>query len=505
MKQAEMLLRMLSQASEGDCLHHLPQCTEKDINARTADGATALHYAASAGYADVCLELLESPLFMQVNDQDASGCTALHYAACKGHREVCQALLQHWRFSAQDTQDWNGWTALHVAAAHGQRTTCSTLLESPRFKVFTARDKNGMTALHVATARGRADVCSALSDHHAFAGIAAVDNFGRTVHAMRKEPTLKDRGVQTIQVPKGVAKRTPSTKAKPQMEKWQSLAKWTSHLQKIQDEAPVVPTQFMEHEVVSARLSHVAELETSLQRGSVKDFGARGKGKEDTEAPGKLHSIDSRDSETDGAQSMAAPVGQPRPSSSGPSTGKSFGNLSVARPEPEEEDKQFAARSGDSSAAHAAGQVPDERTLSASAGEVTGHPAKVATPTTSEGSKPADGDLLESTKNEQDPATVSADMALDHDAGTTKLKTEDRNGPQDVPEDRSDAAQRQEERKLVSDDAEADLTKEEGNQVETYDNNDRTVEKSNKVGEENTTAADVPKPGDEMDGTPQAG
>ena len=141
-----MLLRLLSQASEGDCLHHLPQCTEKDINARTADGATALHYAASAGYADVCLELLESPLFMQVNDQDASGCTALHYAACKGHREVCRALLQHWRFSAQDTQDWNGWTALHVAAAHGQPTTCSTLLESPRFKVLTARDKNGMTA-----------------------------------------------------------------------------------------------------------------------------------------------------------------------------------------------------------------------------------------------------------------------------------------------------------------------------------------------------------------------
>ena len=141
-----MLLRMLSQASEADCLHHLPQFTEKDINARSADGATALHFAASAGYADVCLELLESPLFMQVNDQDASGCTALHYAACKGHREVCQALLQHWRFSAQDTQDWNGWTALHVAAAHGQRSTCSTLLESPRFKVLTARDKNGMTA-----------------------------------------------------------------------------------------------------------------------------------------------------------------------------------------------------------------------------------------------------------------------------------------------------------------------------------------------------------------------
>ena len=57
---------------------------------------------------------------------------------------------------------------------------------------------------------------------------------------------------------------------------------------------------------------------------------------------------------------------------------------------------------------------------------------------------------------------------------------------------------------MVSD-AEADLAKEEGNQVETYDNDERTVEKSNKVADENNTAADAPKPGDEMDGTPQAG
>ena len=146
LKQAKMLLRMLSEAGEGACLQHLPYVGEKDINVRSADGATALHYAACAGYADVCLELLESPMFTQANDQDASGCTALHYAACRGHHEVCHALLQHWRFSAQDAQDWNGWTALHAAAAHGQCTACTAFLDSPRFKVLTARDKNGMTA-----------------------------------------------------------------------------------------------------------------------------------------------------------------------------------------------------------------------------------------------------------------------------------------------------------------------------------------------------------------------
>ena len=141
-----MLLRMLAEAAEGDCLHHLPKISERDINARTADGATALHFAAAVGYVDVCFELMESPVYMQVNDQDASGCTALHYAACKGHEEVCHVLLQHWRFSAQDAQDWNGWTALHAAAAHGKSTACAALLDSPRFKAMTARDKNGMTA-----------------------------------------------------------------------------------------------------------------------------------------------------------------------------------------------------------------------------------------------------------------------------------------------------------------------------------------------------------------------
>ena len=47
--------------------------------------------------------------------------------------------------------------------------------------------------------------------------------------------------------------------------------------------------------------------------------------------------------------------------------------------------------------------------------------------------------------------------------------------------------------------------KEDVNQFETYDNTERSVEESNKVAEENKTAANVPKPGDETDGALQAG
>ena len=42
------------------------------LNARCpTSGGTALHYAAAAGYAELCRELLEMPHFFGVNDQDS--------------------------------------------------------------------------------------------------------------------------------------------------------------------------------------------------------------------------------------------------------------------------------------------------------------------------------------------------------------------------------------------------------------------------------------------------
>jgi ankyrin repeat protein len=47
------------------------QADDASLNARCANGGTALHYAAAAGYAELCQELLEMPNFFGVNDQDS--------------------------------------------------------------------------------------------------------------------------------------------------------------------------------------------------------------------------------------------------------------------------------------------------------------------------------------------------------------------------------------------------------------------------------------------------
>ena len=44
---------------------------DASLNARCPQGGTALHYAAAAGYAELCQELLEIPNFFGVNDQDS--------------------------------------------------------------------------------------------------------------------------------------------------------------------------------------------------------------------------------------------------------------------------------------------------------------------------------------------------------------------------------------------------------------------------------------------------
>ena len=251
-----MLLRVIQKGGEAATLEALHRASDWDLNAR-AEGAGLLHFAAAAGFAEVCLELLEAPTFLAVNDQDSQGCTALHYAACKGRLASCRVLLDHWRFAAHNVQDWNGWTALHAAAAHGQSEVCLTILNSARFQVATARDKDGMTALlasrslfpvprasmlfvtrnprlHLATSRGFGQICAGLLQHKAFSGTSSVDNFGRTVHAMRGDALLKDKGMQTVQLPE--KKKVAAAKLHPADPlKWQSLARWTSQLEKMQE------------------------------------------------------------------------------------------------------------------------------------------------------------------------------------------------------------------------------------------------------------------------------
>ena len=240
-----MLFRAILKHGEAAALDLVPRLEDEVLNGHDGTGgATALHYAAAAGYADLCWELLESPHFFVLNEQDCQGCTALHYAASKGQLEVCHVLLEHLRFTAHNAQDWHGWTALHAAAAHGQKDLCVAILQSPRFKSAAARDKDGMTALHFATSRGHGEICEELLQHEAFLGATYVDNFGRTVHCMRGRQPVTAEPVRerspakpslqaTAEAKAKVAKAKAEAKRLSAAEKLRSLMHWSEKLKEM--------------------------------------------------------------------------------------------------------------------------------------------------------------------------------------------------------------------------------------------------------------------------------
>ena len=59
------------QLNQAAALDLVPRLEDEVLNGHDGTGgATALHYAAAAGYADLCWELLESPHFFVLNEQD---------------------------------------------------------------------------------------------------------------------------------------------------------------------------------------------------------------------------------------------------------------------------------------------------------------------------------------------------------------------------------------------------------------------------------------------------
>ena len=61
----------------------VPRLEDEVLNGHDGTGgATALHYAAAAGYADLCWELLETPHFFVLNEQDCQVCAKQKKTCC---------------------------------------------------------------------------------------------------------------------------------------------------------------------------------------------------------------------------------------------------------------------------------------------------------------------------------------------------------------------------------------------------------------------------------------
>jgi hypothetical protein len=125
------------------------------VSVKSAEGSTALHYAASHGYVEIARLLLANGA--NVNAMTGKGTTPLQYAVWSGGKETVQLLLSN--KADTEVQGEIGGTPLYDAAAHGQIEEVGMLLAAKAD--VNAKTFQGYTALSVAASNGHEDVVRA--------------------------------------------------------------------------------------------------------------------------------------------------------------------------------------------------------------------------------------------------------------------------------------------------------------------------------------------------------
>ena len=116
-----------------------------EVNARSINGVTPLHYAAMYGHVDILHLLLHYGA--EVNARDRLDRTPLHVAACSGHVDILHLLVENG--ADLEAQDYTGTRALHTAAIKGHLPFIHELIS--RYHVdINARRNDGRTALWMA-------------------------------------------------------------------------------------------------------------------------------------------------------------------------------------------------------------------------------------------------------------------------------------------------------------------------------------------------------------------
>uniref|UniRef100_A0A670K1E1 26S proteasome non-ATPase regulatory subunit 10 n=2 Tax=Podarcis muralis TaxID=64176 RepID=A0A670K1E1_PODMU len=131
------------------------------VNDKDDAGWSPLHIAASAGRDEIVKTLIRKGA--QVNAVNQNGCTPLHYAASKNRQEIALMLLEN--CANPDAKDHLASTPLHRAASKGNLKMIQILL---KYKASAnLQDSEGNTALHLACDEERADEAKLLVSHGA--------------------------------------------------------------------------------------------------------------------------------------------------------------------------------------------------------------------------------------------------------------------------------------------------------------------------------------------------
>jgi len=155
-----------------------------NINAKDAQGATALHWAAKEGNKDI-VGLLLGMGASPTTPTEACNWTPLHLAAMAGKNDVVQLLMD--KGVPLDRQGFKGRLPFHLAVLGGHAETVSLLLQHDA--QINDKDSEGRTALHYAVIQRREDLARRLLAKGA--DVNVVDDKGRTPLSIAKE---KHRG-----------------------------------------------------------------------------------------------------------------------------------------------------------------------------------------------------------------------------------------------------------------------------------------------------------------------
>ncbi|CAE7506255.1 secG, partial [Symbiodinium microadriaticum] len=142
------------------------------LDARTPDGSSATHLAATEGHAE-CLEALAA-LGGDLKAPDSSGWTAVHAAAAAGQIRSCEVLSGLGLDLSCKTPE--GWTPAHCAAMSGASASMRTLRDLGA--KLDEVDLEGETPAHKAAAAGHEECLREL--YQLGAPLNAVDQNGRT-------------------------------------------------------------------------------------------------------------------------------------------------------------------------------------------------------------------------------------------------------------------------------------------------------------------------------------
>jgi ankyrin repeat protein len=137
-------------AGKADVVSEISDRNPIQAKSWSADGFTALHFAAFFRQFAIARELLRRGAKVDAVSMNPMEVTPLHSAAASRSTEIARLLLESG--ATVNAKQQGGWTALHAAADHGDGEMIRILLEYGADRL--ARNDAGKTPANVAHAKG---------------------------------------------------------------------------------------------------------------------------------------------------------------------------------------------------------------------------------------------------------------------------------------------------------------------------------------------------------------